>query len=89
MAPNKRGGTLTAKKDKEPAVQNYDDGVISNEEVAARGSGTEEDRDTYDSSRYVWKHARMDGRMGGWTYASLSWRFPLFLKLSYPFLTLF
>lgn len=48
MAPNKRGaaaGTATS--------------MISKREIEARGSGTKDDVDTYDSNRVIWSEIRV------------------------------
>eukprot|EP00873_Tetraselmis_striata_P005069 jgi/Tetstr1/425333/TSEL_015782.t1 len=51
MAPNKRGGPLKSS----PA----EGGMISKEEVEARGTGTKEDQDTYDSSQFLFSEVRV------------------------------
>lgn len=47
MAPNKRGGSLTATS------------VLTKEEIEARGAGTKEDRDTYHDSPFKMSETRV------------------------------
>lgn len=55
MAPNKRGGPPSSATQK----QIQQGSVISAEEVAARGSGTEEDRDTYGDRPFMQSEIRV------------------------------
>jgi len=48
MAPNKRG-----------AAAGTTPSMISKREIEARGSGTKDDVDTYDSNRVIWSEIRV------------------------------
>lgn len=56
MAPNKRGGPLSGAA---AAAALAPASVVSAEEVAARGSGTREDRDSYDPQQLLASEARV------------------------------